>query len=125
MIAHDTVGPQPVAAIMATLVHPATAVPAGTALPARWHGLYFLPMTCSSMIEDVAFRPGRSGKPVFLKMRHEQCCSAGADPALLEWHDIVYRDARQPGDAQPLPQPAPHGSARSCPMRSGCFGARR
>ena len=39
-------------------------------------------------------------------------CTATARPtrALVEFHDIVYRDAKQPGDVEPPPQPAPPGA---------------
>jgi len=64
-----------------------------------------------STIEDVTNKPGRSGPLVFVKVRHELRCNGAAEPALVEFHDIVYRDARQPGDAEPPPQPAPPGAA--------------
>ncbi|HSQ73649.1 MAG TPA: MaoC family dehydratase N-terminal domain-containing protein [Rubrivivax sp.] len=152
----DTIGPTPVAALAATLDHPATPVPPGTPLPPLWHWLYFLPLHRQSelgpdgharrggflppvplprrmwagsqfefrssirvgdaverrsTIEDVTSKPGRSGPLVFVKVRHELRCNGAAEPALVEWHDIVYRDARQPGDAGPLPQPAPPDAA--------------
>jgi 3-methylfumaryl-CoA hydratase len=40
----DVVGAAPVAALTATLDHPARPVPAGTPLPPLWHWLYFLPV---------------------------------------------------------------------------------
>ena len=40
----DTIGPTPVAALAATLDHPAAPVPPGTPLPPLWHWLYFLPL---------------------------------------------------------------------------------
>ena len=40
----DVVGPTPVAALHATLDHPAEPVAHGTPLPPLWHWLYFLPM---------------------------------------------------------------------------------
>jgi len=60
-----------------------------------------------STIESVASKQGRSGPLVFVTVRHEVFTNAAATPALREWHDIVYRAARQPGDAEPAPQPAP------------------
>ena len=36
--------------------------------------------------------------------------AGAADPALVEFHDIVYREARRPGDVEPAPQPAPTGA---------------
>src|SRR5436305_10433064 len=40
----DVVGPTPVAALRATLDHPAEPVAPGTPLPPLWHWLYFLPL---------------------------------------------------------------------------------
>jgi 3-methylfumaryl-CoA hydratase len=40
----DVLGATPVAALTATLDHPARPVPAGTPLPPLWHWLYFLPV---------------------------------------------------------------------------------
>jgi len=63
-----------------------------------------------STIEDVTGKTGRSGALVFVTVRHEWRCNAAVDPALVEWHDIVYREARRPGDAGPPPQAAPPGA---------------
>jgi 3-methylfumaryl-CoA hydratase len=151
----DTIGPTPVLALTATLDHPRSDIPAGTALPPLWHWLYFLPMhrqseigpdghakrggflppvplprrmwagsqfefrapvrigdsvARTSTIDAVTTKEGRSGKLVFVKVRHELRCNGAADPALIEFHDIVYREARQPGDVEPPPVAAP-GSA--------------
>ncbi len=65
----------------------------------------------TSTIEDVTSKQGRSGALVFVKVRHELFCNSAAEPALVEFHDIVYRNAKQPGDAEPLPQPAVKGAA--------------
>ena len=46
----DTLGPTPVAALAATLDHPAAAVHPGDALPPLWHWLYFLPLHRASDI---------------------------------------------------------------------------
>jgi 3-methylfumaryl-CoA hydratase len=64
----------------------------------------------TSTIDDVTVREGRSGQLVFVKLRHELRCHGMADPALVEFHDIVYRTARQPGDVEPPPQAAPQGA---------------
>ena len=145
---HDQVTAAPVAALAATLDHPA--VPAG-ALPPRWHWLYCLPMhrqsdigpdgharrggflppvplprrmwagsqfefhaplhvgdaiERTSTIADVAAKPGRSGALVFVKVRHEVRRNGAAAPALVEFHDIVYREAPRPDDPVPPPQAA-------------------
>ncbi|MBT9489491.1 MAG: MaoC family dehydratase N-terminal domain-containing protein [Rubrivivax sp.] len=149
---HDQIGPTPVAALAATLDHPAAPVPAGTPLPPLWHWLYFLPLhrasdigadgharrggflppvplprrmwagsqfqflaplrvgeavTRRSTIADVTVKSGRSGTLVFVKVRHELVSHGAAAPALVEFHDIVYRAEPQPGDVPPPPVPAP------------------
>ena len=153
---HDTFGPTPVAALTATLDHPAAAVPAGTPLPPLWHWLYFLPLhrhsdigpdgharrggflppvplprrmwagsqfefraslrvgdavSRTSTIDDVVRKDGRTGPLVFVKVRHELRREGADEVALQEFHDIVYREARQPGDAEPPPVAAPTGAA--------------
>ena len=60
-----------------------------------------------STIADVSSKEGRSGKLVFVKVRHEVHCNEAAEAALVEHHDIVYREARRPGDIDPPPQAAP------------------
>jgi 3-methylfumaryl-CoA hydratase len=57
----------------------------------------------TSTIADVTTKEGRTGKLVFVKVRHELRSNGAADPALVEFHDIVYRDARKPGDIDPPP----------------------
>jgi 3-methylfumaryl-CoA hydratase len=153
---HDTIGPTPVAALSATLDHPAVPVAAGTVLPPLWHWLYFLPLhrqseigpdgharrggflppvplprrmwagsqlefispvrvgdrvARHSTIEDVTIKQGRTGQLVFVKVRHELRCNGAGEAALIEFHDIVYREARSPAEAEPPPQPAPSGPA--------------
>ncbi len=65
----------------------------------------------TSTIADVTSKEGRTGKLVFVKVRHELRCNGATDAAIVEYHDIVYRDVRQPGDVDPPPQPAPTGAA--------------
>ena len=43
-------------------------------------------------------KDGRSGPLVFVKVRHELRCNGATDPALIEFHDIVYREAQTPDD---------------------------
>ncbi|TWD78065.1 3-methylfumaryl-CoA hydratase [Variovorax beijingensis] len=152
----DTIHPTPVAALTATLDHPAAPMPTGTALPPLWHWLYFLPMhrqseigadghakrggflppvplprrmwagsqfefrapirvgdqvTRTSTIDDVTLKEGRTGKLVFVKVRHEIRCNGEAAPTLVEFHDIVYREAQGPHDVPPPPQAAPTEAA--------------
>jgi len=64
-----------------------------------------------STIVDVSGKTGRSGELVFVKVRHELRCNGAAEPALVEFHDIVYRDAQRPDDVPPPPQRAPEGAA--------------
>lgn len=60
-----------------------------------------------SRIESVNEKSGRSGRLVFVKVKHEVRANGGPGPALTEFHDIVYRDAPKPGDAAAPPQAAP------------------
>jgi 3-methylfumaryl-CoA hydratase len=65
----------------------------------------------TSTIAEVTQKVGRSGPLVFVKVRHELRCNGAAEPALVEFHDIVYREAKRPGDVEPPPVPAPTGAA--------------
>ncbi|MEJ7137538.1 FAS1-like dehydratase domain-containing protein [Amphibiibacter pelophylacis] len=58
----------------------------------------------TSTIESVTHKRGRSGDLVFVLVRHKVADADGV--ALIEEHDIVYRDAARPGEAPPAPQPA-------------------
>ena len=62
-------------------------------------------ITRTSRIAEVKFKEGRSGRLVFVLVRHE------IGNALKEEHDIVYRDHSRPGEASPSPQPAPTDAA--------------
>jgi 3-methylfumaryl-CoA hydratase len=64
----------------------------------------------TSTIADVTQKDGRTGKLVFVKVRHELRCNGAAQPALTEFHDIVYREAKQPGDVEPPPVTAAPGA---------------
>ena len=72
-------------------------------------------MSRTSTIADVTVKDGRTGRLVFVKVRHELRCNddggGAAEPALVEFQDIVYRAARQAGDIDPPPQPAPAEAA--------------
>ncbi len=60
-----------------------------------------------SEVISVAAKPGQSGNLVFVTVRHT--VTSGGIAAIVEEHDIVYRDAAKPGDASPgkaAPQPA-------------------
>jgi 3-methylfumaryl-CoA hydratase len=64
-----------------------------------------------STIADVTEKDGRTGKLVFVKVRHEVRCNGATEPAILETHDIVYREPKGAHDVEPPPQPAPTGAA--------------
>ena len=64
----------------------------------------------TSTIADVTVKEGRTGKLVFVKVRHELRCNGSVDPAIVEFHDIVYREAKRPGDVEPAPQAAETGA---------------
>ncbi|MDH2401811.1 MaoC family dehydratase N-terminal domain-containing protein [Bradyrhizobium sp. SSUT18] len=63
-----------------------------------------------STIDDVAIKEGRTGRLVFVKVRHELFRADHAGPALTEFHDVVYREAKRPGDVEPAPTPARIGA---------------
>jgi 3-methylfumaryl-CoA hydratase len=65
----------------------------------------------TSTIADVTIKEGRTGQLVFVKVRHELRCNGAAEPALVEFHDIVYREAKKPTDVEPPSQAAPTGAA--------------
>jgi 3-methylfumaryl-CoA hydratase len=65
----------------------------------------------TSTIDDVTSKEGRTGTLVFVKVRHEIRCNDAAEPALVEFHDIVYREAKRPSDVEPQPVKAPPEAA--------------
>lgn len=64
-----------------------------------------------STIEKVSEKTGRTGSLVFVRVRHEVHANGGAVPALVEHHDIVYREAAKPGDPAPVPVASPADAA--------------
>jgi 3-methylfumaryl-CoA hydratase len=62
-----------------------------------------------SRILDVNLKQGRSGPLVFVVVRHEISDREGI--AVVEEHDIVYRESPKPHDAAPAPQKPPSGAA--------------
>ena len=60
----------------------------------------------TSTIADVKTKHGRTGPLVFVKVRHELRCNGAVEPALVEFHDIVYREAQRADDVAPPPQAA-------------------
>jgi 3-methylfumaryl-CoA hydratase len=64
-----------------------------------------------STIADVTEKSGRTGPLVFVKVRHEITANEHSSPSIVEFHDIVYREAPQRGDVAPPPKRAPENSA--------------
>lgn len=58
-----------------------------------------------SQIVDVSLKEGRSGRLVFVRVRHSVENEEGV--ALSEEQDIVYREAPRPGETAPAPKAAP------------------
>jgi len=69
-----------------------------------------------SRVADVTSKMGRNGPLVFVLVRHEISTPEGL--ALVEEHDIVYREHSRPGEGPAQPQPAPAGSAWSREIRA-------
>ena len=74
-------------------------------------------VTRISTIDEVKTKEGRSGALVFVNVRHEIRCNDSVEPALVEFHDIVYREAQRADEAaslapsrSPVTQPAPAGA---------------
>jgi 3-methylfumaryl-CoA hydratase len=67
-------------------------------------------VTRRSTIVEVTEKLGRSGPLVFVKVRHEIHRADESLPALIEFHDLVYRDAPAAGAAAPPPMSAPKTS---------------
>jgi 3-methylfumaryl-CoA hydratase len=59
-------------------------------------------ITRVSTVQDVTVKHGRNGALCFVLVRHE--VSGGNGLALVEEHDIVYRDSPQPGEAPAAPR---------------------
>lgn len=57
----------------------------------------------TSTVQDVTIKQGRGGALCFVLVRHEVAGEGG--PALVEEHDIVYRDAPRPGEPAATPRP--------------------
>ncbi|MEH6754308.1 MAG: MaoC family dehydratase N-terminal domain-containing protein [Alphaproteobacteria bacterium] len=66
------------------------------------------PATRVSTIEKVAEKSGRSGKLVFVTVRHEVSGSEGL--AVVDAHDIVYREDTGKGASARPGEPAPEGA---------------
>jgi 3-methylfumaryl-CoA hydratase len=64
----------------------------------------------TSTIDDIRDKAGRSGRLVFVRVRHELRRHGEAAPALVEFQDIVYRETQRAGDVAPAPTAAPEGA---------------
>ena len=64
-----------------------------------------------STIADITEKSGRTGPLVFVKVRHEIRANDEPSPAIVEFHEIVYREAAKPGDSAPPPKAAPSENA--------------
>jgi len=65
----------------------------------------------ASTIADVTEKSGRTGPLVFVKVCHEITANNQAAPSIIEFHDIVYREAPRPEDVAPPPKRAPETNA--------------
>ena len=63
------------------------------------------PLRRVTEILSIDFKQGRSGKLVFVTVRHTVL--AAGEIAVIEEHDIVYREPAKPGDPPPAAKPAP------------------
>ena len=63
--------------------------------------------------KSVTVKRGRSGTLVFVRVRHLITRNGANEPALTEFHDIVYREAAVPGAPAPAPQAAPEQIGRA------------
>jgi 3-methylfumaryl-CoA hydratase len=66
-------------------------------------------ITRVSTVQDVTVKHGRNGPLCFVLVRHDISGDGGL--ALVEEHDIVYRDPPGPGEAPAAPKPARAGDA--------------
>jgi 3-methylfumaryl-CoA hydratase len=64
-------------------------------------------VTRTSTIDAIKEREGKSGRLVFVTVRHGWHTPDTAEPALEEWQDIVYRDAPTAGEAPAARAAAP------------------
>ena len=66
-------------------------------------------ITRESEVVSVDAKEGKSGSLVFVMVRHT--ISAAGGIAIVEEHDIVYRDAAKPGEAPPAGKTSPSAAA--------------
>ena len=67
----------------------------------------------TSTIVDFSEKSGRTGRRVFVKVRHGVRRQGEPSVALNEHHNIVYRDLPSPNDVVPPPLAAPKGATWS------------
>ena len=71
-------------------------------------------VTKQSEIANVTIKEGRTGKMVFVTVRHDISSPRGL--AIVEEQDIVYRDEPDPSAPKPAPQPAPRTATWARPF---------
>jgi len=76
----------------------------------EWRAPLCVGDTATRVSEIVSVEPksGRSGSLVFVTVRHTISNAAGT--AIVEEHDIVYRDAPRAGESSPAARPGPPGA---------------
>ena len=74
-------------------------------------------LTRESEVISVEAKQGRSGSLVFVTVRHT--VSAAGTVAVVEEHDIVYREAAKPGDRAPQGEHAPPHAAWQRELEAG------
>ena len=134
----DLIGATPVAALAATLDHPAAPVPAGMPLPPLWHWLYFLPLHRQSEIgPDGHARRGGFLPPVPLPRRmwaggqFEFRAPVRVGDRVGRWSSSTTSStARRSVPTtwrrhRSMPRAVRHGSERSFPTTCCCFATRR
>lgn len=70
-----------------------------------------------SEVMSVEAKSGKSGNLVFVMVRHT--VRAGSTVAIVEEHDIVYREAAKPGEAAPAGKLAPQTAAWRRELQTG------
>ena len=66
-------------------------------------------LTRDSEVISLEPKQGKSGSLIFVTVRHTVSCAGKV--AVVEEHDIVYREAAKPGEAPPLGKQAPEQAA--------------
>lgn len=70
-----------------------------------------------STVKKVSHKEGKTGHLIFVVVEHRVLNEAG-ETAIVEEHDIVYREAAKSDEAPPPPNPAPEGAQWSRPVQA-------